>query len=459
MDLARLNFSHGTHESHAYTISLLREAAARKGRPLAIIQDLQGPKIRTGGLKGGKTVWLRHGELFTITTRVVPGTTAHVSTTYKDLPHDLNPGDRVLVSDGLIELRVLETTRQEVKTEVVVGGELRENQGINLPCVNLSTPSLTDKDIEDLHFGLAQGVDYVALSFVRRAADIDDIRRIIGNAGQDVPVIAKIEKPEALDELPEVLKRAGGLMVARGDLGVEIPTEQVPLVQKKLIDAANDSGVPVITATQMLDSMIRNPRPTRAEASDVANAIIDGTDAVMLSGETANGKYPVEAVQMMSRIATTVESSELHSQHEPDLSIEPQRDVPRAITEAARAIVEALPSVQAIAAFTVTGRTACLMSRLRPSVPVLAFTPRETIYRRINLLWGVIPVLVPEIVDHIDTLRPYIHRALVQHGILREATIMVVVIGGDPFGRDYRTNFIRVTRINPDDDLDDDLTL
>jgi len=445
MDVARLNFSHGTHKYHAKNIETLREVARKYQRPLTIMQDLQGPKIRTGNLARRQPVLLKAGNQLTITTRELEGTASLVSTSYQALPHDVRPGDRVLISDGLIELRVLYTTTTDVHTEVVIGGELREKQGINLPCVNVSAPSLTEKDIADLEFGLAHDVDYVALSFVRRATDIDDINRRIQATGRDVPVIAKIEKPEALEDVPEILKRVDGLMVARGDLGVEIPTEQVPPVQKRLIYAANDAGIPVITATQMLDSMTRNPRPTRAEASDVANAIFDGTDAVMLSGETAAGQYPVESVQMMARIAEAAEASGKHSDREPDLNIAPQRDIPNAISEAARAIVEALP-VQAIVAFTLSGRTAYLMAHQRPRVPILALTPSESIYRRLNLIWGITPVWTHEPTDDTHVLMQQIHHALLSFNMAQPGN-MVILVGGHPPSEGVATNFLQVVTV------------
>jgi pyruvate kinase len=380
MDVARLNFSHGTHEEHAQRITLLREIGRTFEHPLAIIQDLQGPKIRTGALQNGAPVQLRAGERFDITTREVSGTAARVSTTYAALPHDVRRGDRILLSDGLIELRVLDSADDVVRTEVVFGGELREHQGINLPGVQVSAPALTPKDAADLDFGLQQGVDYVAVSFVRRAGDIEQVKQRIAASGKPTPIIAKIEKPEALDDLPAILEAADSIMVARGDLGVEMPAEQVPVVQKQLIEAANAVGVPVITATQMLDSMIRNPRPTRAEASDVANAIIDGTDAVMLSGETATGLYPVEAVQTMVRIAEVAEASGRHG----DIHAVPPKSTTRpgsvgsAISAAACAIVQTVP-VRAIIAFTISGNTARLVARLRPTVPILALTPSEAV--------------------------------------------------------------------------------
>ncbi len=446
MDVARLNFSHGTHDEHARRIVSLREAAARKGRPLALLQDLQGPKIRTGALAEHKPVMLAAGTRLTITTREVQGTTDLVGTTYAALPRDVNPGDRILISDGLIEVRVLRVSADEVETEIVSGGELREHQGINLPGVDVSAPALTEKDVTDLAFGLAHGVDYVALSFVRQAADVVEIKERIAAAGHETPVIAKIEKPEALDEFQGILEAADGIMVARGDLGVEMPAEQVPIVQKQLIEAANKVGKPVITATQMLDSMIRNPRPTRAEASDVANAIIDGTDAVMLSGETATGSYPIEAVRMMTRIAEVTEASGRHGDHGPEIAwrFHEQPTVAAAISSAVQAIVQALP-VAAIVAFTMSGNTARLMARQRPRAPIFAFTPSEEVYRRLSLVWGVTPILSPY-VDRLDDLGVAVQTALISQGYARHGD-QVVMTGGHPIAAHGQTNFVKVIRL------------
>ena len=446
MDVARLNFSHGTHEYHAQNIATLRQAAHKKGCSLAILQDLQGPKIRTGTLEQGQSVLLKSGSRFTITTNDIVGTAERVSTTYKALPQDVRCGDRIMLSDGLIELRVLETTGDEVITEVVFGGDLREKQGINLPGVNVSAPSLTPKDVKDLEFGLSQGVDYVALSFVRRSSDILDIKRRISAAGKNTPVIAKIEKPEALDDLPGILQLADGIMVARGDLGVEIPTGQVPPVQKMLIESSNAAGIPVITATQMLDSMIRNPRPTRAEASDVANAIIDGTDAVMLSGETATGMFPLESVRMMASIAEAAEASGRKSTPGTmaNLSIAPQRDIPTAISAATGAIVEAMP-VHAIVALTLTGNTARMVAQQRPGVPILAFTPSEETYRRLNLVWGVTP-LMGIYSDRLVHLSRHVHETLLSRKLARPDDT-VILIGGHPLATFGSTNFLKIVRV------------
>jgi pyruvate kinase len=443
MDVARLNFSHGTHEEHAARIVVLREAAQQAKRPLAILQDLQGPKIRTGELQNGGPVQLLPGQHFDITTREIAGTAERVSTTYQALPRDVGPGDRILLSDGLIELRVLDVTDDEVRTTVVHGGELRESQGINLPGVNVSAPALTEKDIADLEFGLAQGVDYVAISFVRRAADLSEVKARIAAAGKNTPMVAKIEKPEALNDLSAILEITDAIMVARGDLGVEMPAEEVPIVQKQIIEAANATGVPVITATQMLDSMIRNPRPTRAEASDVANAIIDGTDAVMLSGETATGLFPIESVRMMARIAEVAEASGRHGDHLSmvEASTSKRSGIANAISAAACAIVRALP-MQAIVAFTMSGSTARLVAHLRPTVPILALTPSEEVYRRLNLVWGVTPIMC-EYVDRLDDLGVRVRAVLLERGFAKPGD-MVVMTGGHPIAARGATNFVKV---------------
>ncbi len=416
MDVARLNFSHGTQEYHAKNIAMLREVAHQKHRPLTIIQDLQGPKIRTGTLENGTPVQLVPGKPFVITTRREVGTDSMVSTTYKALARDVQPGDRVLISDGLIELCVTKTTSDEVHTEVVVGGILYEKQGINLPGVNISSPSLTTKDMQDLAFGLEQDIDYIALSFVRHSSDITIIKQHIASACKDIPVIAKIEKPEALEHMADILKQVDGIMVARGDLGVEI-----------------------------LESMIESPTPTRAEASDVANAIFDGTDAVMLSGETAAGDYPVESVRVMAQIIEAAEASGRRCGHDPDIGIAPQPDIPNAISEAARAIVGALP-VQAIVAFTLSGRTAHLMARQRPNAPILAMTPSEAIYNRLNLIWGINPVWTLEDDDDIKVVMQQAYRALVQHDLAQPGN-MVVVVGGLPRSERGPTNFLQIVKL------------
>lgn len=446
VDVARLNFSHGTHDDHLRNMTNLRDIAKKMDRPLAILQDLQGPKIRTGWLKDHKYVMLVPGKPFVITTQEIEGDAERVSTTYTPLPNDVVPGDRILISDGLIELRVLSKNDTEVHTEVVYGGELREHQGINLPGVKVSSPALTEKDIADLEFGLAHHVDFVALSFVRHASDIDDIKNRISAAGRKTPVIAKIEKPEALEEIEAILAKVDGIMVARGDLGVEMAAEEVPVVQKRLIEAANKAAIPVITATQMLDSMIRNPQPTRAEVSDVANAIIDGTDAVMLSGETASGAFPIESVKMMARIAEVAEASGRHGDHsgEEPWQIDENPDTSTAISAAAAAIVQVLP-VKGIVAFTQSGRTARLVARQRPLVPIYAFTPDARSFLRMNLVWGVVPMMM-DYVDRLDDLTDRVREVIRERGIAQPGDMMVMT-GGHPVTKRSITNLVKVFEV------------
>jgi len=446
MNVARLNFSHGTHAEHAARIAMVRRAAAEAGRHVAILQDLQGPKIRTGPLENGQPVELVAGQRFVITTEPIVGNANRVSTTYRALPLDVRPRDRILLSDGLIELVVIGHTDTEVETEVVHGGRLREHQGINLPGVRVSAPAATEKDFVDLAFGLEQGVDYVALSFVRRASDVREVKEFIRRAGKQTPVIAKIERPEALDVLPEILAEADGIMVARGDLGVEMPPERVPIVQKQIIAAANRAMLPVITATQMLESMIHNPRPTRAEASDVANAILDGTDAVMLSGETAAGAYPIEAVQMMALIADAVEDSLIGSPHStsPRWEITTAQSTPRAIAAAACTIANALP-VRFIVVLTQSGASARLVSHYRPQVPILAFCPSEETARRTSLYWGVTPIMI-EARDRLGELEQQIVRHMRDMRIVQRGDL-IVLSGGHPVYLYGPTNFLKVITV------------
>ncbi|EFO82067.1 pyruvate kinase [Oscillochloris trichoides DG-6] len=443
MDVARLNFSHGTHAEHAARIAMVRRAAAEAGRQVAILQDLQGPKIRTGALLAAQPVDLVAGQHFTITTDAILGDATRVSTTYHDLPHDVQPGDRILLSDGLIELRVLSHTERSVSTEVIHGGRLKQHQGINLPGVRVSAPAATPKDLEDLRFGLEQGVDYVALSFVRAASDILQVKAIIQAAGKTTPVIAKIERPEALDVLPEILAVADAIMVARGDLGVEMPPERVPLVQKQIIDAANRALIPVITATQMLESMIQNPRPTRAEASDVANAIIDGTDAIMLSGETAAGNYPLESVAMMALIADAIESSGRHADHNaaPRWALPEVQSTPRAIAAAACTIATSLP-IRAIAVLTQSGSSARLVSHYRPAVPIIAFCPSAETCRRTSLYWGVTSFEVAPR-EQIEEIEQEILHLLHHYGFAQPGDL-IALTGGHPIYRYGATNFLKV---------------
>ncbi|WP_457565515.1 pyruvate kinase [Caldithrix abyssi] len=391
MDVARLNFSHGTHEEHRQKIERIRKVAAALGKPVAIMQDLQGPKIRIGRFKN-PPVNLKPGNTFTITTRPILGDQSQVSTTYQNLPNDVKPGDVILVNDGLIKLRVQSKNATDVVCEVVNGGSLYDRRGINLPGVHISEPSLTDKDKEDVLFGLQQGIDYVALSFVRDAESIHELRAFMGERA--VPIIAKLEKPEALENLEAIIDASDGVMVARGDLGVEISTEKVPSVQKTIIEKCMLKNKPVITATQMLDSMMVHPIPTRAEAADVANAIYDGSDAVMLSGETAFGSYPIESVKTMNNI---IKESEKHQQFfrlKPDDRIENLlQDFPTSVCHSAYHSAFEIKA-RFIVVLTRSGFTALKMSNFRPEAPILALTTSPHTYRKMSLYWGVVPVLI-----------------------------------------------------------------
>ena len=427
MDIARLNFSHGTHEEHSHNIQRLRRAAAREGRTVCILQDLQGPKIRTGPLEKHEPVLLKTGSVVTITPQQIPGNSARISTTFPDLAKELSPGARILLSDGLIELRVRGVRGKDVLCDVLNGGTLGEHKGINLPGVALSIPALTSKDRKDLEFGLDHGVDAVALSFVRTAADVIEVKRIIASHKSDVPVIAKLEKPQAIDHLEEILQVADGVMVARGDLGVEMAPEKVPVIQKHVIRQAAAWRKPVITATQMLESMIENPRPTRAEASDVANAVFDGTDAVMLSAETASGLYPRESVAIMARIVVEAECNmgdfvqfrrrrEHHS-----------LSVAETICESIAHSAEDLP-MGAIAIFTETGNTARMISKYRPKAPIYAFTHEAAVVQRMNLYWGVHPVRCSQ-ARSAEQMVTMAEQDLLRRGLLKPSDVLGVVAG------------------------------
>jgi len=438
MDVARLNFSHGTHEEHGRVIERLRRAAEKEDRTICILQDLQGPKIRTGELKGHTHVTLKAGSKVTITPREIEGTTLLISTTFRGLAREVGSGARILLSDGLIELRVSRVRGSDVECEVINGGALGEHKGINLPGIALSIPALTDKDRADLEFGLKHGVDMLAVSFVRSGADVGTAKQLIAAHGSDVPVIAKLEKPQALQHLEEILEVTDGVMVARGDLGVEMPPEKVPIIQKHIIRRASDWRKPVITATQMLESMVENPRPTRAEASDVANAIFDGTDAVMLSAETASGRYPREAVTMMARIVVEAEQN--------------VRDFPRrrrekhslgvaeTICEAVAHAAEDLP-MGAIAVFTETGNTARMISKYRPKAPIYALSYVPAVCNRMNLLWGVHPLVQPP-VDSGDDMLTAAEQALLDRGRLQAGDVLAVVAGTQMASGS--TNFLRL---------------
>lgn len=438
MDVARLNFSHGTHAEHERTIGYLRAASARQQKPISIIADLAGPKIRTGKLQGGKPVVLRAGQEFTLTADDILGDARRVTSLYKQLPREVRRGDRILLADGLIELRVKSARGKNVVCRVVNGGELGQNKGINLPGVKLSVRSLTPKDRRDLKFALGQSINYVAVSFVRSAADVRAAQAIIRRAGKNTPVIAKLEKPEAIENLDEILRTADGVMVARGDLGVEMSLEQVPVVQKKIIARARDMRLPVITATQMLESMTVHPRPTRAEASDVANAIFDGTDAVMLSGETAAGKYPREAVQMMDRIIREAEASITEFPR-------PRRGQGLSVAETiSESICHAAEELQmkVIAVFTESGSTARVISKYRPRSPIIAFSPNQETRRRLALFWGVRGRSIDRLGD-IDSLAALAQRRLLEEKLVKRGDV-VGIVAGTPLGTPGTTNFMKL---------------
>jgi pyruvate kinase len=446
LDVARLNFSHGQHEDHAQMLDRFRAASRHLGKAVAVLQDLQGPKIRTGPLRAGRAgVALESGAEIVITTaEEIIGDAARVSTTYPHLAEDVHAGDRLLVDDGLIELRVLATDGESVRCEVVEGGRLGQHKGINLPGVALRAEALSEKDRADIAFGLSHGVDAVALSFVRSAADVESCRAEMERIGRVVPIIAKLEKPEAIDALDEIIGAADGVMVARGDLGVEILPERVPLLQKEICRRANAVGKPVIIATQMLNSMIDHPRPTRAEASDVANAVWDGADAVMLSGETASGRHPLAAVQMMDRIVRAAEGSP-SARAGYDTSI-PARPAPFNLVTAAAACEAAdAAGAVAICCFTLSGTTARLLAHFRPRVPIVAFSPDQSIRRRLALYWGVVP-RVMEPVKSADLMAEVVSDQLLLDGTVRPGD-RIVLVHGSPLGIPGATNSIRLHEV------------
>jgi pyruvate kinase len=438
MDVARLNFSHGSHAEHLQCMQLLRATAHKLGKTIAILADLQGPKIRTGPLAGGKPVLLRSGQKFIITTRKILGDSTRVNTVFLPLPKEVHRGDRILLSDGLIELRVESVHEKEVNCHVVNGGALGEHKGINLPGVKLRVPALTPKDKADLKFALAQGVDYIAVSFVRRPEDVLLAKSLIRRAKKETPVIAKLEKPEAIENLEGILRVADAVMVARGDLGVEMNPERVPVVQKNIIARAREFRRPVITATQMLESMTENPRPTRAEASDVANAIFDGSDAVMLSAETASGKYPVEAVSMMARIIEEAEASikEFPRPGGTQEKLKVAETVAELVCHASREL-----HMKWIVVFTHSGFTARLISRYRPLVPIAAFSPEAETRRRMALVWGVLPLGISDL-RKVDQLAEISEKRLLEEKLVRQGDV-IAIVAGTPMGVRGTTNFMK----------------
>ncbi|RCJ29131.1 pyruvate kinase [Nostoc minutum NIES-26] len=436
----RLNFSHGTHADHQRNIRLIRQTAFELNQPVAILQDLQGPKIRLGRFENGSIV-VAKGDRFTLTNRPVIGTQEISCITYDYLAEEVPVGAKILLDDGRVEMSVEEINRDkgDLHCRVSVAGKLSNNKGVNFPGVYLSIKAMTDKDREDLMFGLDQGVDWVALSFVRNPQDIIEIKELISSTGKQVPVVAKIEKHEAIEQMEAVLALCDGVMVARGDLGVELPAEDVPVLQKRLIATANRLGIPIITATQMLDSMVSNPRPTRAEVSDVANAILDGTDAVMLSNETAVGNYPVEAVATMARIAERIEQEEAHSTVRQ--LRDTRRSIPNAISQAVSQIAEQLGAA-AIMTLTQTGATARNVSKFRPSTPILAVTPHVNVARQLQLVWGVKPLLVLGLPSTGQTFQAAINVA--QERMLLSEGDLVVMTAGTLQGVAGSTDLIKV---------------
>ena len=440
MNMARLNLSHGGYPEHQARLDQVRQAAKEAGVPVAILVDLQGPKIRLARFKAGPHDLVR-GDIFTITTDEVEGTKDRVGTTYKGLPGDCKAGDRILIDDGKVTVEVIEVKGNDVVTKVIEPGAVSNNKGINLPGVAVSVPALSEKDMDDLRWGLKAGADFIALSFVRSADDIVDVHRIMDEVGIRIPVIAKIEKPQAVANLQEIVSAFDGIMVARGDLGVELPIEEVPLVQKHCIQLAREAAKPVIVATQMLDSMIINSRPTRAEATDCANAVLDGADALMLSGETSVGAFAIEVVQTMARIITHTEEGGMDM-------IRPMKSAPKtkggAITKAA-AEVGAIVGAKYLVTFTQSGDSARRMARLRSPIPILAFTPEVGTYNRMALDWGVEPELTT-MVKHTDQMVMQVDTFLLESKRCKEGELVVIVAGSPP-GIPGSTNAMRVHRV------------
>ncbi|WP_263415818.1 pyruvate kinase [Terriglobus albidus] len=441
LDVARLNFSHGTHAQKAELIRMVRRVSQQEKKAICILADLQGPKIRTGKLKGGKPVLLEQGKLLTISPKIKEGTADAVGTTFTTLAENLEPGARILLSDGLIELIVREVKGEDVVCDILNGGMLGENKGINLPGIPVKVPSLTEKDEEDLEFAIGEGVDTVAVSFVRTADDVRHVKTRLAALKSDAWIIAKLEKPQAIEHLDSILEVADGIMVARGDLGVEVPPEKVPAIQKHIIAKANEARKPVITATQMLESMIENPRPTRAEASDVANAIYDGTDAVMLSAETANGKYPVNAVAMMAKI---VAETELQIRNNPAPKVRSSRRGALSVTETiceCMALAAQDLDLTAIAIFTESGYSGRLLSKYRPETPIYVLSPDQAVINRSMLLWGTTPVLCARFHDT-DVLVSMADDILRDLGYVQDRQILGIVAGTRT--KSGGTNFMRL---------------
>lgn len=445
MAVARLNFSHGTHDSHKLLISRVRKVSRKLGQPIAILQDLSGPKIRVGRIADG-AVRIESGSKITVVAHDVLGNSQIISASPANLIPDLKPGDLIFIDDGMIRLQVLESGQEATRAAVIKGGLLKEHKGINLPHSTLSLPSLTKKDLKDLAFGLEEGVDWIALSFVRSADDVLRLKREIARRGYDIPVVAKLEKPQAIKNLSEIVKAADAIMVARGDLGVEMPLDEVPMIQKTIIASANEMHKPVITATQMLESMTQNITPTRAEVSDVANAILDGTDCVMLSGETAYGQYPIDVVAQMARIIHTTETR-MKSRFEPVFNFvgKPASEFPVAIAEAAISMAQEIDA-RLIACFTQSGLSARLLSKEKASVPIIAFTPYRAIVNRLALLRGVFPSFVTHF-RSVDQMINHVDRSLKEDGIVKKGD-NVVIVASAPVNVHGDTNMLKLHTIS-----------
>lgn len=441
MDVARLNFSHGTHADHASVIQLLRQISIELDTPVTILQDLQGPKVRVGQLTGGQ-LNLIPGQIVSLVPEAeFAGESMTIPIDYPHVAEEALPGMPVLLADGVFELKVVKVIGNAVRCEVVEGGLLKNRKGVNFPNLNLRLPSLTEKDVRDLNFGLEHGVDWVSLSFVRTGEDVRILRRLITEKGLKKPILAKIEKPQAIENLEEILDEVNGIMVARGDLGVEISAEKVPMLQKRIIQSCNQRGLPVITATQMLESMIIEPRPTRAETSDVANAIIDGTDAVMLSGESAVGAFPIRAVETMSRIALEVEAK-IDFKTYPPL----ERDVAQALTEAVNAISSVVDPAY-IVVLTTTGHTAQFVAAQRPKAPVIAVTTNLDAYHALNLFWGIKPLFVTDVPETFEGLVEQAESTLRERKLL-ESGDRILVLGGVPAGEAHGANFVKIHTVS-----------
>jgi pyruvate kinase len=442
MSVARLNFSHGSYSDHAKTIQLLRQVSTEFDTPITILQDLQGPKVRVGHLPNGAINLQRGDRLYLVPFNEYKNLPETIAIDYPYLAEEVKEGDRILLDDGLLEFCVEAVKEKAVLCQVIEGGILKSRKGVNVPSSSLRLSSLTKKDEQDLEFGAIHGVDVVALSFVREADDLRHLKGLLAAHGSDAPVIAKIEKPQAIANLDEIIGECDGLMVARGDLGVEMSPEKVPMLQKQIIKKCNQRCIPVITATQMLDSMVNNPRPTRAEASDVANAIVDGTDAVMLSAESAAGKYPVKSIEMLARIATDVEGEiEFNNNYPPN-----DRDETHALSEALKNIDNIL-HLQCITTFTSSGYTALIASGERPKAPVVAFTPNLKVYHRLNLIWGVKPVLIDLQVESFEDLIAQAEESLLKRD-LASAGDKILIMAGIPTQKPRGTNFLKIHTVS-----------